>query len=59
MFPFLVPIIIVGLLIINVSCEKKKDTEDKITDIDGNVYTSVIIGTQIWMIENLRTTRLI
>jgi uncharacterized protein (TIGR02145 family) len=27
-----------------------------VTDIDGNVYTSVLIGNQIWTVENLKTT---
>lgn len=31
--------------------------KETVTDIDGNVYHTITVGYQIWMIENLKTTR--
>lgn len=40
------------------SCNKNDEqTPEIITDINGNIYHSVTIGTQIWMVENLKVTK--
>ncbi len=44
------------LLILTIGC-KKDDNKSTITDIDGNVYNTVTIGTQTWMAENLKVTK--
>lgn len=49
------------LLLLLCNCKKNRNDTDKIdavvTDIDGNVYHTVKIGDQIWMAENLKTSK--
>ena len=55
-------VIVVVFVILAISCKKDNDTNNPtpdgtVTDIEGNVYHTVIIGTQTWMVENLKTTK--
>jgi uncharacterized protein (TIGR02145 family) len=66
---FLIYLLMIGFaIVLTLSCKKKDDNKDdtptppiitqgpNVTDIDGNVYHSVVIGTQTWMTENLKVT---
>ena len=63
---------ILSLIVIMMSCEKDPyinegtyfydgnvlyQLAEPVADIDGNVYKTVKLGNQVWMAENLRTTR--
>ena len=53
-------LLIVSFLVVTLATNCKKDDSndpETVTDIDGNIYKTVTIGTQIWMKENLRTSR--
>jgi uncharacterized protein (TIGR02145 family) len=54
---------IAGLLFATfIACDKTNEpaddqSNDKLKDADGNVYKTVKIGSQVWMAENLKTTK--
>jgi uncharacterized protein (TIGR02145 family) len=45
------------VFILTISCKKDVYNPPYMTDQDGNVYTSINIGIQVWMVENLKTTK--
>jgi len=58
------PLMILGVVLIFASgCKKDSSNDNQVSgetvkDIDGNVYHTVKIHEQTWMVENLRTTHL-
>ena len=57
-------VVVLSLLLLFSSCSRKDNnylffypSETTVKDIDGNVYHTIYIKGQTWMIENLKTTR--
>ncbi|WP_426429717.1 FISUMP domain-containing protein [Winogradskyella sp. HB-48] len=55
--------ILVFTLLIFAACSdddpnSNQNPELTVTDIDGNVYNTITVGNQVWMLENLKTTTL-
>jgi uncharacterized protein (TIGR02145 family) len=64
--PKLLPVLSLIFLLAFLGCKKDKNTPtsgnnnnsaETVTDIDGNVYNTVTIGTQVWMKENLKVSK--
>ena len=49
-------LLLIVALCISQSCDRTSDVIT-VTDIDDNVYQTITVGGQVWMLENLRTTR--
>ena len=48
---------VLAFIVILIGCKKDDNSpSNTVKDIDGNVYQTVTIGTQTWMVENLKTT---
>lgn len=49
---------VIGIISILISsCTKDDVDKAMVKDIDGNVYQTITIGSQVWMVENLQTTK--
>ena len=50
-------LILLVFALFSAGCRKGEKPPEPLTDINGNIYNTVKIGTRIWMAENLKVTR--
>ncbi len=54
----LTDLLMIGFIVTLITgCKKDGETTPALADKDGNSYTTVTLGTQTWMAENLKTTK--
>ena len=53
---YLYTLLFAATVIFSAGCVSQKMT-GTVQDIDGNIYNTVQIGDQVWLQENLRTTK--
>ncbi len=46
------------LVTLVMGCNEENNPPDPLTDIEGNIYKTVLVGNQVWIAENLRTSTL-
>jgi uncharacterized protein (TIGR02145 family) len=54
---FVYPLLAIGFVLVLTSNKHNNDNNNSVTDVDGNIYTTVTLGTQVWMVENLKVTK--
>jgi uncharacterized protein (TIGR02145 family) len=52
--------LILGIIVLAAlsCCKKDEEPDTTVTDIEGNVYNTVVIGEQTWMVENFKALKL-
>jgi uncharacterized protein (TIGR02145 family) len=56
---YIAGLVLVAVVVFATSCKDDhiEPARSGVTDIDGNVYETVVIGTQVWMLQNLKVSR--
>jgi uncharacterized protein (TIGR02145 family) len=50
-------LLLTGLFLFGSCTNNTNGKKGKVSDVDGNVYETLTLGTQNWMVENLKTTK--
>jgi uncharacterized protein (TIGR02145 family) len=52
-------LLLIVFAVLATGCKKDKKPTELLTDMEGNSYKTVTIGSQVWMAENLKTTKFV